>query len=206
MDNQAAVLNEKNNPTEIGNFDLGNENGQKLNQIPPNPFNSQENIENSSISTNNGKDLKQSNSKSNLLQNTPSSTDLFEKQAINPDKELLRQIEKEKKNQDKTNQIMIDLIDLGFSKDSVQEALQQTNFCPELAFDILYEREKKNADKGNKVKYNYSEIYNNYEEKDQKYIDSIVKDHGLTLDDAVEAFESCNKDISSTDQLIELLK
>lgn len=206
MDNQVAISDEKNNQTEVGNFDLGNENGQKSNQISPNTFNSQESIDISSISANNDKDLNQSNSKSNLLQITPSSTDLFEKQAINPDKELLRQIEKEKKSQDKINQIVIDLIDLGFSKDNVQEALQQTNFCPELAFDIIYEREKKNADKDNKVKYNYSEIYNNYEEKDQKYIDSIVKDYGLTLDDAVEAFESCNKDISSTDQLIELLK
>lgn len=187
-------------------IDTKNENDQKLNQ---NQKDLQINIEGSLDPNSNAQ---KSNNKFNpilkLPQNNYPTGSLFERPVMSPftDKELLKQMEKEKKIQDKLNQIRIDLVDLGFPDDQVQDALQKTNFYPEVAFDILYKNKKESQESIKNTKYNYSEIYNNYEEKEKKIIDEFISKYGLEFNDAVEAFESCNRNDSLTEEFILLLK
>ena len=88
----------------------------------------------------------------------------------------------------------------------MQETIRASKFYPEVAFDTLYSKYQEMPRENNNIyELSFQDMYSNYDEKDKKFIDSMIKKYKITLDDAVDIFERCGKIHMMAEQLIEIL-
>ncbi|OHT11209.1 hypothetical protein TRFO_01149 [Tritrichomonas foetus] len=112
------------------------------------------------------------------------------------------------------DRLIMDLTDLGFPKDACIDALNQTNFQPEYALNILFHENANNFynynnddDDGIIMDENGNPNFDSldFDDNEKEIIAGLAKTYRISMVHAVQAFEKSEKNVEMAKQLIEVL-